>query len=131
MGFFIAQLQSGDGLTSDGFGTCPGFAVVGTPAGTNKPARILFHMSLGAEDKFRDFLDAIRTSGMTVTKGIMYTVDTRASNPENNDPDMAGEVAGSEASFAYLVSSIFLVPLPKLQIIGARSVFKLYTRLLL
>ncbi|EPE28219.1 hypothetical protein GLAREA_09339 [Glarea lozoyensis ATCC 20868] len=103
MGSFIAQLERGEGLTSDGFGTCPGFAVVGTPAGSNKPARILYHMSLGTsnEHRFREFMDAIRTSGMTVTQGVMYTVDTRASNPENDDPDLAAESAASEATFEY------------------------------
>ncbi|EHL03254.1 hypothetical protein M7I_0469 [Glarea lozoyensis 74030] len=31
----------------------------------------------------------------------MYTVDTRASNPENDDPDLAAESAASEATFEY------------------------------
>jgi hypothetical protein len=60
--------------------------------------------------KFNDFMDAIRTSGMTVTEGIMYTVNTRASNSENDDPDMAAESEGSERTFTYLVSNIFLDP---------------------
>lgn len=71
------------GLWSDGFGTCPGFIVTGRPNSPDGVSCILMHFSLGeslndkeSKDKWADFEKAVRASGMTEIKGLIFTVNT-------------------------------------------------------
>jgi len=97
------------GLYSDGFGTCVGFGVKGT-ASNGKNHIFLAHMLTGSWPSMRSqwtaFANAIEASGVTNTRGIMYTVDTRASNPELADPYMKTQAADEETDYIPLYKAL-------------------------
>jgi hypothetical protein len=97
MGTFASSDITQGGLTSQDFGTCPGFVVTGTAAPKSQalpnggPSRFLFHMSLGSGSTFQDFATAVqnaKNAGMKNLQGTFYTTDTRSTNSELKDPDV-------------------------------------------
>ncbi|KAK0730231.1 hypothetical protein B0H67DRAFT_548226 [Lasiosphaeris hirsuta] len=101
------------GLFSDGFGTCVGIAFVGTPP-AKKPDginRILMHLSLGAvwadiDKQFRNLEAAVEDAKLTSTRAVLFTIDTRNSNPELSDPDLKDEATNLELDYARIFTSL-------------------------
>lgn len=108
-----AQKKSDKGLFSDGFGTCVGIGFVGTPP-ASKPdgiTRILMHLSLGSnwadiDKQFRNLEDAVEDAKLTSTRAVLFTIDTRASNPELSDADLKGEAANLELDYAAIFRAL-------------------------
>ncbi|KAK9792855.1 hypothetical protein AB5N19_00127 [Seiridium cardinale] len=87
--------KSSDGpLWSEGFGTCAGIAVTGTPKKQGDDNRYLYHITTfdmdSVQDQYNKLSKAIYNTGLSVTKIWLYTVDTRHANPELNDDDNEG-----------------------------------------
>ena len=106
MGAWIGHTVAESGLWSGDFGTCPGFIVTGRPGSPGGLTRFLFHMSMESGKTYEEFAAAIRSSGMTNMNAVLYTVDTRSSNPENRDPDVKQMSADAEKEYTYLTEQL-------------------------
>lgn len=92
---YTISSQSGPGLFSIEFGTCVDIVITGTPKNPGGQDRALMHMLIGtslasAEPKWADFAKAIKDSGMTNMKGMIFTPNTNKDSPEMKDPANAG-----------------------------------------
>jgi hypothetical protein len=93
---WLGRTASDAGLWSGSLGTCPGIIVTGTPETTGGITRYLFHMSLQGSKTLDQFITEVRNSRMTRLNCILYTVDTRSTNPENRVPYMKDQSASAE-----------------------------------
>jgi hypothetical protein len=100
MGEFRSASAAQPGLYADGYGTCVGIVVTGTPKTPNSPNRIVAHLAMGSWDVMRPayaaFMNAVISARMTRMKAYLYTIDTTlVKDPElRNDADMLDESAG-------------------------------------
>lgn len=105
----LARKMTENGLYSPDFGTCVGFAVTGTPNPAGGNTRFLMHMTIedwpSMNAQWRSFADKIDAAGLTNKAGVMYTVDTRASNTaELSDEYMREEANYLEQDYRVLWS---------------------------
>jgi len=104
-----------DGVRSGSFGTCVGFAVKGTAGTAGASDMFILHMLTDnwqhMREQYNAFANAVDLSNLSGKQGVMYTVDTRASNTELEDVDVAAEASAAESDYARLFNTFqLLVP---------------------